>query len=92
MGRVSITDLFMLRMLLFALWFQNSHATQVYFTVGNHCHNTPAYFIFLNRMTFLHAFSKNVFVIIKNLYSGSYFQMSTKIFYKNRELVSSSFR
>ena len=32
----------MLCIILFALWFQDKHAIQVYFTAGNHSDNMPA--------------------------------------------------
>ena len=44
-GGVALLAVFMLHMLLFALWFQDKHATQVYFTADNHSHNMPAEYI-----------------------------------------------
>ena len=46
----------MLGMLLFSLWFKDLHATRLWITTDNHFHKMPAEYIFLNRMTVLHAF------------------------------------
>ena len=50
----------------------------------------PAEYIwaFFKLHVLIHVFSKkNVFVIIENLYTGSHFQMPTKIVYKEKKLV-----
>ena len=68
-------------MLLFALCFQDEHATQVLFTAINLSHNMPAICIwaFFKLPDLIHVFlAKNVFVIIENKYTGSHLQMPTK--------------
>ena len=73
MGSISSNYfLWMLFVLLFALWIQDKHAIQV-FAAFNHSYNTSAeYIYFINHVTLYHAFfdslltfiAKNTFLII----------------------------
>ena len=56
----------MLCMLLFALWFQDSHATQVYFTIGNYSLNMPAETVcFLNGINLFYFLAKKCVYVEK---------------------------
>ena len=74
--RVSISILFMLHTLIFALRYQDKHATHVWYTAGNHSINMAVEYICMgfkhNDMIWCFV-PKHVFVIIENLSSGSYF-------------------
>ena len=82
----------MLCMLLFALWFEDyhaslvkitagNHASLVKFTAGNHSH-MPAKYSFNNPIDFLHAFKQNMYLLLK-IYKGlAIFKYLQKVFFK----------